>query len=78
VICAHFDRNAEHLRPKFRCQHLFAGSAAVETGCKTVIGFRLTQPGMFWRVRGANAIVALRRCHGNGRFEDYWEARRAA
>ena len=25
----------------------------------------------------ANAILALRCCHINGRFEDYWEARRA-
>jgi 5-methylthioadenosine/S-adenosylhomocysteine deaminase len=27
---------------------------------------------------GANAILALRCCQLNGRFEDYWEARRAA
>jgi hypothetical protein len=27
---------------------------------------------------GANAIIALRCCHLNGRFEDYREARRAA
>jgi len=36
------------------------------------------QSGMFWTVRGANAIVALRCCYHNGRFEDYWEDRRAA
>jgi hypothetical protein len=29
-------------------------------------------------VRGANAILALRCCQLNGRFEDYWAARRAA
>jgi hypothetical protein len=29
-------------------------------------------------VRGANAILALRCCCFNGRFEDYWEARRPA
>jgi hypothetical protein len=28
-------------------------------------------------VRGANAILALRCTHLNGRIEDYWEARRA-
>jgi hypothetical protein len=33
---------------------------------------------MFWTVRGANAITALRCCNLNGRFECYWEARRAA
>jgi hypothetical protein len=27
---------------------------------------------MFWTVRGANAILALRCSHLNGRFEDYW------
>jgi hypothetical protein len=26
---------------------------------------------MFWTVRAADAIVALRCCHLNGRFEDY-------
>jgi len=25
---------------------------------------------MFWTVRGANSIIALRCCHLNGRFED--------
>ena len=49
-----------------------------EAGCRTVIGSRLKKSGMFWTVRGANAILALRCCHLNGRFEDYWEARRAA
>lgn len=75
----YFERNAARMRyPKFRRQHLFVGSGVIEAGCKTVIGSRLKQSGMFWTVRGANAIVALRCCHLNGRFEDYWEARRAA
>jgi hypothetical protein len=75
----YFDRNAERMRyPKFRRQHLFVGSGVIEAGCKTVIGSRLKRSGMFWTVRGANAILALRCCHLNGRFEDYWEARRAA
>jgi hypothetical protein len=75
----YFERNAERMRyPKFRRQHLFVGSGVIEAGCKTVIGSRLKKSGMFWTVRGANAIIALRCCHRNGRFEDYWEARRAA
>jgi hypothetical protein len=75
----YFERNAERMRyPKFRCQHLFVGSGVIEAGCKTVIGSRLKQSGMFWTVRGANAIIALRCCQLNGRFEDYWELRRAA
>jgi hypothetical protein len=75
----YFQRNTERMRyPKFRDQHLFVGSGVIEAGCKTVIGSRLKRSGMFWTVRGANAILALRCCHLNARFEDYWEARRAA
>jgi hypothetical protein len=75
----YFERNADRMRyPKFRRQHLFVGSGVIEAGCKTVIGSRLKQSGMFWTVRGANSIIALRCCHLNGRFEDYWESRRAA
>lgn len=75
----YFERNAERMRyPKFRQQHLFVGSGVIEAGCKTVIGSRLKRSGMFWTVRGANAILALRCCQLNGRFEDYWAARRAA
>jgi hypothetical protein len=75
----YFERNAERMRyPKFRKQHLFVGSGVIEAGCKTVIGSRLKQSGMFWTVRNANAILALRCCYLNGRFEDYWEVRHAA
>jgi hypothetical protein len=75
----YFERNSARMRyPTFRRMHLFVGSGVIEAGCKTVVGSRLKQSGMFWTVRGANAIVALRCCHLNNRFEDYWEARRAA
>jgi hypothetical protein len=75
----YFERNAERMRyPEFRRQHLFVGSGVIEAGCKTVIGSRLKQSGMFWTVCGANAIIALRCCRLSGRFEDYWESRRAA
>ena len=75
----YFERNAERMRyPKFRRQHLFVGSGVVEAGCKTVVASRLKRSGMFWTVRGANAILALRCCCLNGRFEDYWAGRRAA
>lgn len=75
----YFEKNTERMRyPTFRAQHLFVGSGVIEAGCKTIIGFRCKQSGMFWTVRGANAILALRCCYFNGRFEDYWEDRRAA
>lgn len=75
---AYFETHAGRMQyAKFRRQHLFVGSGVIEAGCKTVIGSRCKQSGMFWTVRGANAILALRCCQLNGRFDDYWEARRA-
>ena len=74
----YFEKNADRMRyPAFRREHLFVGSGVIEAGCKTVIGARLKRSGMFWTVRGANAIIALRCCRLSGKFEDYWEARGA-
>ena len=75
----YFERNAERMRyPAFRAQALFVGSGVVEAGCKTVIASRLKRSGMFWTVRGANAIIALRCSRLSRRFEDYWESRSRA
>jgi hypothetical protein len=75
----YLERNRERMRyPTFRRQHLFVGSGVNEAGCKTVIAVRLKRSGMFWTVRGANAIVALRCCQLNGEFQNYWEGRQAA
>ena len=75
----YFERNAARMRyPSFRKQGFFIGSGVIEAGCKTVIAQRLKHSGMFWTVRGANAIVALRCARLSGRFEDYWENRAQA
>lgn len=72
----YFDANRDRMRyPEFREKNLFVGSGVIEAGCKTVIGSRLKQSGMFWTVRGANAIIALRCCCISGEFEGYWEER---
>lgn len=72
----YFEQNKERMRyPQFRKQGFFVGSGVIEAGCKTIIG-RLKQSGMFWTVRGANAIIALRCCQLSGKFEDYWDTRR--
>jgi hypothetical protein len=76
VEAGYFENNAKRMRyPEFRRQHLFVGSGVIEAGCKTIIGSRCKQSGMFWTVRGANAILALRCSLFNARFEDYWESR---
>ncbi|MGH9455398.1 MAG: ISKra4 family transposase [Terriglobia bacterium] len=75
----YFETNASRMRyPEFRAKGLFVGSGVIEAGCKAVIGSRLKQSGMFWTVRGANDIIALRCCRLNGRFKDYWAESRAA
>jgi hypothetical protein len=75
----YFEGNAERMRyPRFRSRGFFVGTGVMEAGCKTIIGGRLKRSGMFWTVRGANSIITLRCCRLSGKFEDYWEARRAA
>ena len=72
----YFERNATRMRyPQFRRQKLFVGSGDIEAGCNMVIGSRLKQSGMFWTVRGANAIIALRCNRLSRKFEDYWASR---
>jgi hypothetical protein len=75
----YFETNTHRMRyPEFREQGLFVGSGVIEAGCKAIVGVRLKQSGMFWAVRGANAIIALRCCRFNQRFEDFWAEARTA
>jgi hypothetical protein len=70
----YFQENADLMRyAQFRLAGYFVGSGVVEAGCRTVIGERLKRSGMFWSLRGANAIIASRCCQISGRFEDFWE-----
>lgn len=62
----------------FRAQGLFVGSGVIEAGCRTIVGQRLKESGMYWSVRGANAIIALRCAELSGRLEDFWAARAAS
>ena len=74
----YFASNAQRMRyPNFQRQKLFVGWGVIEAGCKTVIGARLKQSGMFWTVRGANAILALRCNRLSGRWSGGSQARLA-
>jgi hypothetical protein len=76
IEAEYFDGHRERMRyPQFRAKNLFVGSGVIEAGCKTVIGSRLKQSGMFWTVRGAHAIIALRCCCLSGKFQAYWKER---
>ena len=59
----------------FRKQGLFIGSGVVEAGCKTVVGARCKQSGMFWRKRGAQSVLAFRCIHASRRSDTFWKER---
>jgi len=59
----------------FRHQGFFIGSGVVEAGCKTVIGSRCKQSGMFWGKPGAQNILALRCIHTSRRLDEFWKER---
>ena len=54
---------------------LFIGSGPVESACKTVLGARLKQSGMFWSLRGAKGMIPLRTLDKSGRFEEFFNYR---
>jgi hypothetical protein len=57
----------------FRRKGFFIGSGVIEAGCKTVIGTRCKQSGMFWSEPGAENILALRCIHSSRRLTDFWK-----
>ncbi len=59
----------------FRRQGLFIGSGVIEAGCKTVIGARCKQSGMFWGEPGAEHVLALRCIHSSRRLAEFWKDR---
>jgi hypothetical protein len=59
----------------FRRQGFFIGSGVVEAGCKTVIGSRCKQSGMFWGEAGAENVLALRCIHASRRLDQFWKER---
>jgi Uncharacterised protein family (UPF0236) len=60
---------------EFLAKGYFIGSGVVEAGCKTVVGRRLKQSGMFWNQQGGENILALRCMVLHPKFVDIWEAR---
>ena len=72
----YFVRNVARMQyGTFRQQGFFIGSGVIEAGCKTVIGTRCKQSGMFWSVTGAENILALRCIHASRRLENFWKYR---
>ena len=72
----YFVHNIERMQYRtFRRQGLFIGSGVIEAGCKTVIGSRCKQSGMFWSTPGAENILALRCIYASRRRDQFWKER---
>ena len=72
----YFVRNVARMQyGTFRSAGYFIGSGVVEAGCKTVIGGRCKQSGMFWSEAGAQNILALRCIHSSRRLDEFWKDR---
>ena len=72
----YFVRNVARLQyGTFRQQGFFIGSGVIEAGCKTVIGARCKQSGMFWSVPGAQNVLAFRCIHASRRIDSFWKHR---
>ena len=61
---------------EYQAKGYFIGSRVIEAGCKTVVGRRLKQSGMFWSETGAEDILSLRCLTIGPHFESAWSARR--
>lgn len=59
----------------YRKRGWFIGSGVVEAGCRTVVGTRLKQSGMFWSEAGATGVLDFRTLLLSGRFDDFWRDR---
>jgi hypothetical protein len=75
----YFQKNAAHMRyALFRSRGFFVGSGVIEAGCRTLVGQRLKNAGMFWSRRGAHSILQARCCLLSHRFNHFWDDRAAA
>lgn len=72
----YFVNNVERMQyGAFRRRGFFIGSGIIEAGCKTVIGSRCKQSGMFWGQPGAENVLALRCIQASRRLDNFWMER---
>lgn len=69
----YYTNNQDKMRyKKFKQKGYFIGSGAVEGSCKHAVGERLKRSGMRWSIDGGNAILQLRNCCLNDRWDNFW------
>ncbi len=71
---AFFEHHQDKMRYKtYRDQGLFYGSGVVEGGCRSVVGQRLKESGMFWKESGATSVLTLRVVLKSNRWDECWD-----
>jgi hypothetical protein len=72
----YFEHNVPRMQyGTFRKKGYFIGSGVIEAGCKTVIGARCKQSGMFWSQAGAENLLALRCIERSRQWDHFWKSR---
>ena len=72
----YFVRNVERMQyGTFRRKGYFIGSGVIKAGCRTVVGARCKQSGMFWSESGASNIIALRCIIRSRQWQSLWKKR---
>jgi hypothetical protein len=70
---AYFEHHQDKMRYKtYRDLGLFYGSGVIEGGCRSVIGQRLKESGMFWTEPGATSVLNLRLALKGNRWDECW------
>lgn len=73
---AFLERHQHRMRyGTYRKNGWFIGSGVIEAGCKTLVGKRLKQSGMFWSESGATGVLNFRSLLLSGRFDAFWADR---
>ena len=71
---AYFEHHQDKMRYQtYRKQGLFYGSGVIEGGCRSVIGQRLKESGMFWTEKGASSVLSLRVALKSHRWDECWD-----
>jgi len=72
---AYFEHHQDKmLYQTYRAQGLFYGSGVIEGGCRSVVGQRLKESGMFWTETGATSVLTLRVALKSLRWDECWDA----
>jgi hypothetical protein len=71
---AYFEHHQDKMRYQtYRAQGLFYGSGVIEGGCRSVVGQRLKESGMFWTAAGATSVLTLRVALKSRRWDECWD-----